>query len=110
MSVIKVSNVLTVENPTKGILDWCRKNLVFTNPEYAKKARMGFWLKDTPKTVSLYEIRGDTLILPFGVLKQLPKEITDASTFVSEFVPAQKVEYNAEVSLYDTRKKQYRKC
>ena len=101
MSVIKVSNVLTVENPTKGILDWCRKNLVFTNPEYAKKARMGFWLKDTPKTVSLYEIRGDTLILPFGVLKQLPKEITDASTFVSEFVQAQKVEYNAEVSLYD---------
>ena len=101
MSVIKVSNVLTVENPTKGILDWCRKNLVLTNPEYAKKARMGFWLRDTPKTVSLYEIRGDTLILPFGVLKSLPKEITDASTFVSEFAPPQKVEYNAEVSLYD---------
>ena len=105
MSVIKVSNVLTVENPTKGILDWCRKNLVFTNPEYAKKARMGFWLRDTPKTVSLYEIRGDTLILPFGVLKSLPKEITDASTFVSEFAPPQKVEYNAEVNLYDYQEK-----
>ena len=105
MSVIKVSNVLTVENPTKGILDWCRKNLVFTNPEYAKKARMGFWLRDTPKTVSLYEIRGDTLVLPFGVLKSLPKEITDASTFVSEFAPPQKIEYNAEVSLYDYQEK-----
>ena len=103
--MIKVSNVLTVENPSKEILDWCKKNLVFTNPEYAKKARMGFWLRDTPKTVSLYEIRGDTLILPFGVLKSLPKEITDASTFVSEFAPSQKVEYNAEVSLYDYQEK-----
>ena len=102
---ILVSNVLTVENPSKEILDWCRKNLVFTNPEYAKKARMGFWLRDTPKTVSLYEIRGDTLVLPFGVLKSLPKEITDTSTFVSEFAPVQKVEYNAEVSLYDYQEK-----
>ena len=105
MSVIRVSNVLTVENPSKEILDWCKKNLVFTNPEYAKKARMGFWLRDTPKTVSLYEIRGDTVVLPFGVLKSLPKEITDASTFVSEFAPPQKVEYNAEVSLYDYQEK-----
>ena len=102
---VKVSNVLTVENPSKEILDWCKKNLIFTNPEYAKKARMGFWLRDTPKTVSLYEIRGDTLILPFGVLKSLPKEITDASTFVSEFVSPQKVEYNAEVNLYDYQEK-----
>jgi len=102
---ILVSNVLTVENPSKETLNWCKTNLVFTNPEYVKKARMGFWLRDTPKTVSLYEIRGDTLILPFGVLKSLPKEITDVSTFVSEFVPAQKVEYNAEVSLYDYQEK-----
>ena len=102
---VKVSNVLTVENPSKEILDWCRKNLVFTNPEYAKKARMGFWLRDTPKTVSLYEIRGDTLVLPFGVLKSLPKEIADSTTFVSEFVPPQKVEYNTEVSLYDYQEK-----
>ena len=102
---VKVSNVLTVENPSKEIMNWCKKNLVFVNPEYAKKARMGFWLRDTPKTVSLYEIRGDTLILPFGVLKSLPKEITDVSTFVSEFASPQKVEYNAEVNLYDYQEK-----
>ena len=102
---IKVSNVLTIENPSKEILNWCKTNLIFTNPEYAKKARMGFWLRDTPKTVALYEMRGDNLILPFGVLKSLPKEITDNAVFKSEFAPPQKVEYNTEVSLYDYQEK-----
>ena len=27
---------------------------------------MGFWIGDTAKTISLYETRGDNLILPYG--------------------------------------------
>lgn len=41
---VTVSNVLTIENPTQDALMWCKRNLVITNPEYAKKARMHFWL------------------------------------------------------------------
>ena len=50
---IAVSNTLTVTEPTPEMMMWCKRNLVITNPEYAKKARIGFWLGDTPKTLSI---------------------------------------------------------
>lgn len=35
--LIEVSNTLSVNNPTKELMTWCKKNLVIANPEYAKK-------------------------------------------------------------------------
>lgn len=99
--LIKVSNILTVENPTKEIMAWCRKNLVVPNPDYGKKSRMNLWLGDTPKNISLYEVRGDTLILPFGVLRSLPDEVRKNALFDSEFRPIKRVDYKADVNLYD---------
>lgn len=101
---IAVSNTLTVTDPTKEMVIWCKKNLVIANPEYAKKARMGFWLGDTPKTLSLYEVRGNELVLPFGVLRSLPKELTDNAVFESDFKPSQAVSFEADVPLYDYQK------
>lgn len=99
--LIEVSNTLTVDNPTPEMVLWCRRNLTIPNPEYAKKARMGFWLGDTPKTLSLFEVRGNGLVLPFGVLRSIPKEITDKALFLSEFAAPVEVNYNADVPLYD---------
>lgn len=99
--LIEVSNTLSVHNPTKELMTWCKKNLVIANPEYAKKARMNLWLGNTPKMLYLYEIRGDTLVLPFGVLRSLPKSITDKALFVSEFATPIEVDYDTSVPLYD---------
>lgn len=99
--LIEVSNTLSVNNPTKELMTWCKKNLVIANPEYAKKARMNLWLGNTPKMLYLYEIRGDTLVLPFGVLRSLPKSITDKALFVSEFATPIEVDYDTSVPLYD---------
>lgn len=99
--LIYVSNTLTVENPTPELLMWCKHNLVLPNPEYAKKSRMGFWVGNSPKTLSLYEARGSKLVLPFGTLATIPKEITDKAIFVSEFKAPVEVDYRAEVPLYD---------
>ncbi len=101
---IAVSNTLTVTDPTRDMVMWCKRNLVIANPEYAKKARMGFWLGDTPKTLSLFEVRGNELVLPFGVLRSLPKEITDNAVFESDFKPSQAVDFKANVPLYDYQK------
>lgn len=101
---IAVSNTLTVTDPTKEMVMWCKRNLVIANPEYAKKARMGFWLGDTPKTLSLYEVRGNELVLPFGVLRSLPKELTDNAVFESDFKPSQAIDFQADVPLYDYQK------
>lgn len=99
--LIEVSNTLSVNNPTKELMTWCKKNLAIANPEYAKKARMNLWLGNTPKMLYLYEIRGDTLVLPFGVLRSLPKSITDKALFVSEFATPIEVDYDTSVPLYD---------
>ena len=99
---ITVSNTLAIENPTAEVTMWCKKNLTIANPEYAKKARMHFWLGDTPKTISLYEMRGETLILPFGLLRNLPDCIKDEAYFTSSFADADDVFYGGcDVPLYD---------
>lgn len=99
--LITVSNALTVANPTSEMLMWCKRNLVISNPEYAKKARMNLWLGNTPKTLFLYETRGNELVLPFGTLRSLPKEITDKAIFISEFAPPVEIDFQADVPLYD---------
>ena len=99
--IITVSNVITIDNPSQDILYWCKRNLTIANPEYTKKARMGFWTGNTPKTLSLYELRGTTLVLPFGVLRMIPKAITDNAIFVSGFELPVEVDYDTAVPLYD---------
>lgn len=98
--IITVANNLTVENPTAEMQMWCKKNLIIPNPEYAKKSRMHFWLGDTPKTLSLYEQRNNTLILPFGTLQTLPDFVRDEAFFLSGFTPSVSVDYGEPISLY----------
>lgn len=102
---IIVSNTLTVSNPSPELTAWCKKNLTIANPEYAKKMRMGFWLGDTPKVLTLYEQHGDDLILPFGTLCSLPCDIKSESCFLGSFVDAVSVRYGGvDVPLYDYQK------
>ena len=84
---------------------WCKRNLEISNPEYVKKARMHFWLGNTPKTLALYEIRGDNLILPFGVLNSLPEEVTKNACFVSDFSPIRGIDFDADINLYEYQEK-----
>lgn len=98
---VLVSNVLTVSEPTEELKQWCKKHLEIPNPEYSKKARMGFWLGSTPKTLALYEKRGDKLVLPYGVLREFPFK----ARFKADFRPIERVSYNArQIPLYDYQK------
>lgn len=98
---IKVSNIITVTDPTINIFSWCKRVLRIPNPEYAKKVRMGLWLGNTPKLLELFEIRGEELILPFGVLKSMPLDVTKQAKFESDFAPIKTVNFNADIPLYD---------
>lgn len=103
--IITISNTLTIENPTKEITDWCKRELTLPNPVYTKKTRMGFWLGNTPKTISLYEVRGDCLVLPYGALSQIPKELIESAIFLEDFKAPVEVDYRADVPLYDYQEK-----
>lgn len=69
-----ISNEIQIEKGDPfyaDILQWVKKNLTVNNPDYSKKARMGKWLGNTPKTISYYEINGDTISIPYGCLDDL---------------------------------------
>lgn len=67
----RIANRIYIEDPTPEIKQWAKENLEMPNPEYTKKERMGLWLGRTPKTLRLYEKDGNTLILPFGVCREI---------------------------------------
>ena len=97
--IVTISNNIKIKNPSTEIISWCQAHLKLNNPEYAKKARMGFYLGNTPKFLFLYEIRGDEIILPYGTLKQIQPMIKDASV-KSDFKPYERIDYGQPIPLY----------
>ena len=96
---VTISNNIKIKNPSTEIISWCQAHLKLNNPEYAKKARMGFYRGNTPKFLYLYEVHGDEIILPYGTLKQIQPMIKDAIV-TSEFKPYESIEYGQPIPLY----------
>lgn len=68
---ITLSNIIEIQDPTKEVLDYCKKELTFANPDYVKKQRMGFWVGKTPKSISLYDVYQDNIYLPIGCFEDI---------------------------------------
>lgn len=96
---VRIGATIVIENPSKAVSDWCKENLVLPNPDYVKKVRMHLWTGNTPKTLSLYEQRGNTLILPFGVLRDMQQYLQGCSC-ISEFLDPVSVPFEGDVPLY----------
>ena len=101
--IVTISNNIKIKNPSTEIISWCQAHLKLPNPEYAKKARMGFWLGNTPKHLYLYEIHGNEIILPYGTLKQIKPMIQDAIV-TSDFKPYESIDYGEPIPLYPYQK------
>ena len=65
---------------------------------------MHFWVGGTPEWLYLYEVRGDQLILPYGVLRNILPMI-NADELGTNFTLPEKVDYQCEVPLYDYQQK-----
>ena len=101
---VTISNNIKIKNPSTEIISWCQAHLKLNNPEYAKKARMGFYLGNTPKFLCLYEVHGDEIILPYGTLKQIQPMIKDALV-QSDFKPIVSIYYGDPIPLYPYQEK-----
>ena len=67
---------------------------------------MGLWVGNTPRTLSLYKINGNSVILPIGAFKGIkPILNTYNIEYVQDMANNEPVEYNAEVNLYDYQEK-----
>lgn len=97
---ITLGSTITVEQPSLELVAWCKENLTITNPEYAQKMRMHLWLGNTPRYLALYETRGTTLILPFGVLRRVMQFISNAAV-QTDFPQGTAINYGCSVPLYD---------
>ena len=106
---VSISNNIKIENPTLEIKEWCKTNLTIPNPDYAKKVRMGFWVGNTPKTLSLYEVNGDTYILPYGVLKEITYML-NGSVIKNDFKAPERVFYDEPIPLYPYQEKAVLEC
>lgn len=69
--LIIMSNIIEIREPTKEIVDYCKKQLVYSNPDYIKKQRMGFSIYKTPRTIKLYELYDGNVYLPLGCFKDI---------------------------------------
>ena len=97
-----ISNNIKIQNPTTEIIEWCKQNLTIDNPDYAKKVRMGFWVGNTPRYLHLYEVHGDTYILPYGTLKQIYPMLNSVKT---DFKEPERVFYGESIPLYPYQQK-----
>ena len=97
--IVTISNNIKIKNPSTEIISWCQAHLKLNNPDYAKKARMGFYLGNTPKFLYLYEVHGDEIVLPYGTLKQI-RTMIQGSTVTSDFKPYESIDYGEPIPLY----------
>lgn len=103
---IVISNNIKIEHPTPEIKEYCKKELVLANPDYAKKLRMNLWVGNTPKTLQLYKENGDTFILPHGCLMDIVKLVGIEDCYCFKYGDYDRINYKGEdVKLYDYQKK-----
>ena len=97
---VKVGKSIEIEYPSSEIIRWAKKTLTVANPEYAKKLRMNFWLGNTPSHITFYEVRGNTLVLPYGTLRNILPMI-DYDNIELSFVPSRHIDYACNIPLYE---------
>lgn len=100
----KIANRIWIEDPTEEVKAWAKENLKFPNPDFAKKVQMGLWTGKTPKEIRMYEWNGNTLVLPFGVIREL-MPLLRGTRVDTDFRQDSIIDYGSKsMGLYDYQK------
>ena len=97
----KISNEITIFDPTPEVVNWVKKHLEFSNPNYIKKQRMGFWVGGTPKTLRCFRVDGNNIVVPYGLIEQ----VTKWCDVTYDFAEHKKLKYFYFVNLYPYQRK-----
>ena len=83
MMKARISNKIYIEEPSIAVEEYAR-TLEVDNPAYINAMRMGSYkARYIQPKLKLYERHGDTLILPFGTLSHVWKDIKASYTLIS---------------------------
>ena len=99
-----VSNKVYIAEATKEVFRWCKDNLEFPNPEYAKKQNMGLWTGNTEPMIVLWERKGDMAILPYGCLEPFRQHFgipRNEVKYKSKKTERQPIDYQSSISLFN---------
>jgi len=106
---IIVSNNIKIQEPDERIKEYAERRLVIDNPDYVRNERLGYSNYKTPRYLVFYEINGNELILPFGILSDL-FEMYPSSMFENRIVFGKKEEYESKIELFDYQDKVCKKA
>lgn len=101
---IVVSNNIRIQEPDEKIKNYAEEKLVIENPDYIRLKRLNKWTGNVDKYLVWYEINGDELILPFGVLGDLFK-MYPLELFENRIVLGKHVTYKSNIDLFDYQQK-----
>lgn len=100
-----ISNKITIEDASQELLNWCKAQLEFPNPEYSKKQNLGIWTGNIDPVIVLWERRGNDVVLPYGVREDLFKAFqsitVSANTCLLRANFAEEIDYQSKIELFD---------
>lgn len=99
---IKIDSMITIENPSKEIKDYCKNNLVIKNPDVQKKQIMGFWTGNIPRTLKMFSINDGNYILPIGEIDNVWRLHPIKQDYEIDFGEHKKIDFpENKMKLYD---------
>lgn len=98
---IIVDDVITIQNPTQEIKDFCKNELEIVNPQYEQNKRLGFPVYNIPKKLVWWQRKEDNIIVPFGVFSNLYKLFPEKDNYEIKIKPQSKLKYKTNIKLYD---------
>lgn len=103
---IIIDSQIRIENPSKQIIDYIKKELEIPNPEIVKKQAMGFWCGNIPKTLKAYSKNGNDYIIPIGEIDNIWKLHSKKEDYEVNFGKHEKLNFPENtLKLYDYQEK-----
>lgn len=90
---LAVDSRIHISDITKEVLEYCHKELFFTNPQLQRMKAMGFWTGNIQKNIQLFTKKGNEYILPMGCLKDIWQLYPRKEDYYVNFGVHNKIEY-----------------
>lgn len=105
MVKVFVANSIKIIKPTNDMFEWVHENLILDNPDYLSRVRMNKWTGNVSQYIRLYQMIGDSLVIPFGCLREFHKQFGDQIEYEPQFSPKSLVSYTSNIKLYEYQEK-----
>ena len=97
---IIVDNQITIEQPTKEIIQAIQQDLIVKNPKWVQNGYLGYSRRNVPEWLYFYEVDGDSYIVPFGYFKRL-YGMTKEVEWICKIHPSKQLQVSNSINLYE---------